>query len=79
MTTTIIETKRDRFVRLAEKRMQRALGSIRVIRNLANTGNYEYSQEDVEAIITGLRKAVDDLEAVFTSKTRRSQAFSLSK
>jgi len=79
MTTTIIETKRDRFVRLAEKRMQRALGSIRVIRNLANTANYEYSQEDVDAIIAGLRKAVDDLEAVFASKTRRSQAFSLSK
>lgn len=79
MTTTLVESKRDRFVRLAEKRVLRALGSIRVIRNLANTANYEYTPEDVEAIVASLRKAVDELEAAFAAKTRSSQKFSLAK
>ena len=79
MTATVIETKRDRFVRLAEKRVPRALTSIRVIRNLANTGNYEYTQEDVDAIVASLKKAIDEVETAFSSKTRRSQTFSLSK
>lgn len=79
MTTTIAETKRDRFVRLAEKRVPRALADIRIIRNLANTANYEFSSEDVDAIVASLQKAVDDLAAEFASKTRRPEAFSLAK
>lgn len=57
--------KRDRFVRLAEARVPKAMHSIRIIGNLANTGNYEYSEEDVRKIVGALQGAVNDLKRQF--------------
>ena len=46
-----METKRDKFVRLAEKRMDSILKGIELMGNLSNTNNYEYTQEDINKII----------------------------
>jgi ACT domain-containing protein len=43
------ESKRDRFLRIAEPRMNRALNSIRLLGNLA-TGNYEWTEDDISRI-----------------------------
>lgn len=69
------ETKRDKFVRLAEARVNAAVDKIRVISNLSNTSNYEYTAEDVRRIIKALRSAVDNLEENF--KIEGSKKFSL--
>ncbi len=42
--------KREKFVELAEKRVNRLLNDIRLIGNLSNKANYEYSQEDIRKI-----------------------------
>jgi len=72
------ETKRDKFVRLAENRVNNALKQIELIGNLSNTRAYEYSREDVENIIRTLKNAVSDLEHTFKMDSRSSK-FTLKK
>ena len=64
------ETKRDKFVRLAEKRVNNTLKEISLIANLSNKSNYDYNQSDVEKIIRTLKKSVNELEQSFASKNR---------
>lgn len=70
------ETKREKFTRLAEARMNNALKQIELLGNLANTSAYEYSEEDVSKMLKTLRKAVGDLEDAF-EKTAKKRKFSL--
>lgn len=70
------ETKREKFTRLAEARMNNALKQIELLGNLANTSAYEYSEEDVSKMLKTLRKAVSDLEDAF-EKTSKKRKFSL--
>ncbi len=62
-----MESKRDKFVRLAEKRMDNILKGIELMGNLSNTNNYEYTQEDLNKIIRTLKTAVSDLEHTYNA------------
>lgn len=59
------ETKEDAFVRMAEARVARAVHAIRLIGNLSNRGQYDYSQADFETIRLALTLALQDMEARF--------------
>ncbi len=59
------ESKRDRFVRLAESRTSNALRAIRVIANLANKAHYDFSPTDVKKISAALHKEVDAMARRF--------------
>ena len=50
------ETKAQKFKRLAEKRTQAILDGIRKLANLANSNNYEYTQEQVEKIFGAIEE-----------------------
>lgn len=71
------ETKRDKFVRLAESRMNNTLKQIELLSNLSNTRAYEFSKEDVDKIIKTLKNAVSDLEKAFMTTTNKSKRFKL--
>jgi hypothetical protein len=64
------ESKREKFVRLAENRVNRTLNELKLITNLSNKCNYDYSQDDVDKIVKSLKKAVSDLEQKFASKNK---------
>lgn len=64
------ESKREKFVRLAESRVNSTLKEINLIGNLSNKCNYDYTKEDVDKIIKALKKAISDLELKFTSKNK---------
>jgi hypothetical protein len=66
--------KRAKFVELAEARVGRALETIRLIGNLANKNNYEYSDSDCTKIITALEKEVRNLRTKFNSEDGKSKA-----
>ena len=70
------ETKRERFVRLAENRMNNVLKNIQLLSNLSNTSAYEYTREDVDKIIKALKVAVSELEKSFTPSSN-SKKFKL--
>ena len=48
------ETKRERFLRVAERRTNNVLYRIRVLSNCANTYSYEFSPADVEMIFDAI-------------------------
>ena len=65
-----METKRDKFIRLAEKRMDGILKGIELMGNLSNSNNYEYTKEDLNKIIKTLKSAVSDLEHKYNASSR---------
>lgn len=70
-----VETKRDKFVRLAEARTNKIITMIQLLGNCANTAIYDYAQADVEqvfgAIEAELKEARKKFNKVDTGKTRR--------
>jgi len=57
--------RRENFVRLAVRRVNRAIRDIRLIGNLSNRSAYQYDEEDVRKIVRALQKEVDVLKARF--------------
>lgn len=66
----IHESKSDRFRRLAEQRVNRALKDLRLIANLANRNNYDYSDEEARILLSALEKELKVTRAAFMA-TRR--------
>ena len=48
------ETKAEKFIRIGEYRMNKAVDAIGRLENLANRGSYEYTQEQVDAMFQRL-------------------------
>jgi hypothetical protein len=46
---------RDAFVRLANARVNKALESIRLVGNLSNKANYDYTDDDAQKILDALK------------------------
>jgi hypothetical protein len=53
-------TDREKFVRLATRRVSNALKAMQLIGNLANRSNYDYTETDVQKIFRALQ---DELSA----------------
>lgn len=64
-----MESKNEKFKRLANKRVPAALEKIKLIENLSNTNNYEYSREEADQIIKALNKSVNNLKQSFNQTT----------
>ena len=60
------ETKNERFKRVAEKRVQRILESIRVLSNCSNQRTYEWTDEDIRKIWTIIDKELRTCKAKFS-------------
>lgn len=76
MAQTRVETKQDRFKRLATKRMQKALNDIRLVGNLSGPG-YESTPEQVNLIERALAEAVTDVIGKLHGQAAEKQAFNL--
>lgn len=65
------ESKRQRFVRIAEGRINNALKQIELLSNLSNTAIYEYTKEDVNLMIRTLKEAIVNLEYSFKDSKKK--------
>lgn len=71
-----METRGQRFKRIAEKRTDRILNDIRVLANCSNKSSYSYTEEDVNKIFRAIE---DELKYAKTKfKVTRSKKFTLS-
>ena len=71
------ETKAEKFIRLGECRMNKAIDAIGRIENLANRSAYGYTPEQVEAMFSVLESKVAEVKAKFTAtKAKENTAFS---
>jgi hypothetical protein len=59
---------RERFVDLAQKRVNKTVNDIRLIGNLSNKTNYSYTEEDVKKIYGALKTALDEMKVRFEIK-----------
>jgi len=57
--------RRERFVSLAEARTDKATRAIRLLGNLSNRSNYEYSDADVAQILKALDAELKALKLKF--------------
>lgn len=57
--------KAAKFVELGTKRVNKAIKDIRLIGNLANKKNYEYTDEQARRIIKALQKEIDSVKQNF--------------
>lgn len=73
------ESKRDRFVRMAEARTTKIMSMVRLLGNCSNKGVYEYSDKDVTKIFTAIEGAVSDAKKRFhNAENGSADVFSLS-
>jgi len=71
------ETKAEKFIRIGEYRMNKAVDAIGRLENLANRSSYEYTQEQVDAMFQALEGRVAEVKARFTpKKAAESKTFS---
>ncbi len=61
----MIESSRDKFVRLAESRVNNLIKTIRLLGNLSNRSNYSYSDKDVDMIFRSIEKELKEAKARF--------------
>lgn len=57
--------KRKKFVQLAEARVTRAIGQLRLVGNLSNRSAYEFAEDDVRKIFRALQRELDMAKARF--------------
>lgn len=59
------ETKRERFVRLAENRTNKILNMVQLLGNCSNSSLYEYTDADVEIIFGAIESSVKEARRKF--------------
>lgn len=59
------ETKREKFVRLAEARTNKIIGMVRLLGNCSNKSTYEYTKDDVKKIFSALESEIKNAKAKF--------------
>ena len=70
-----METRGQRFKRIAEKRTDRLLIDLRVLANCSNKSTYAYTEEDVNKIFRAIEDELKHAKAKF--KITRSKKFTL--
>ena len=57
--------KADRFKRIASKRVDNIIKSIRSLSNCSNKNNYQYNEEDVNKMTRAIKEEVKIMETLF--------------
>lgn len=72
-------SKRDRFEKVASKRVQYIIDKLELLSNCSNRNNYDYNDEDVKKMFVVIRDQVKKAESKFndelSKKTKRTFKF----
>ena len=71
------ETKRERFVRIAEARTNKILEMMRLLGNCSSKGNYEYTEEDIKKIFGALERELKKTKNKFLGIDAKEERFTL--
>lgn len=72
-----MESKSEKFVRIAEARTNKIIDMIRLLGNCSNTASYEYSKEDVKKIFSAIDTELKVAKAKFDSANDDTSKFKL--
>lgn len=57
--------KRNKFIRLANKRVNKAIRALQMIQNLSNARNYDFNDEQANKIIKALQSEMNNIRKSF--------------
>lgn len=66
-----METRKEKFKRLATYRTNLVLEKLRILGNLSNKANYDYNDEEVNKIFTAIDSQLRIAKARFAGKRKR--------
>lgn len=66
----MIETRKEKFRRLAIYRTNEVLEKIRILGNLSNKSNYDYTEDDVRKIFSEIEKQIRFIRSRFSGATK---------
>jgi len=72
-----METKRDRFVRIAERRVNKILVDLDSLGKCANRRNYQYTDSDVRKVFGEIENKLRETKALYKSSTNSKNRFRL--
>lgn len=70
-------TKEERFKRVASRRVKEILNKMRLLKNCANKGNYSYTEEQVDKIISTVDTEWKKVRSEFNNSKPKKEEFSL--
>lgn len=72
------ETKREKFVRLAEARTNKIIDMLQLLGNCSNASAYDYTQQDVDKIFSAIEAEVKEAKKKFNKiESRKNTRFTL--
>ena len=72
------ETKREKFVRLAEARTNKIIDMIQLLGNCSNASVYDYTQEDIDKIFSAIEAELKEAKKKFVkTETKKTSKFVL--
>ncbi len=72
------ETKREKFIRLAEARTNKIIDMIQLLGNCSNSSAYDFSQQDVDKIFTAIENELREARKKFSKiDSKKNSRFSL--
>lgn len=72
-----METKYEKFKRLAENRTNKIIDMIRLLGNLSVKSTYEYSEKDIAKIFTSIEKELKIAKLKFSDINDTNKKFKL--
>ena len=69
----IMESKEDKFKRLANARVNNAIKQLDLIGNLSNSASYDYSDDEVKKIISTLNQKVKEVSFKFQESLKKEK------
>ena len=69
--------RKEKFIELAEKRVNKLLGSLNLISNLSNQRNYEYTEQQVGKIMRVIEGEVSKVKSIFNQNVKKTKKFKL--
>jgi hypothetical protein len=70
-----IDVKRERFIRIAETRVNKILDDFDSLAKCANTKNYQYTPEDVRKIFGEIDKKLKEIKMVYQASDIKKKRF----
>jgi hypothetical protein len=71
------ETKAERFTRIAEKRVNTLLHNVKLLKQISNKNNYEYTEVQRKKIFSAIRHAINDADIAFKGGGKQQDKFKL--
>jgi hypothetical protein len=68
-----METKEDKFKRLANARVNNAIKQLELIGNLSNSSSYDYTDDEVRKIMGTLNQKVKEISFKFQESLKKEK------